>query len=331
MPREVLRAAGACTLLAGLAWAWLGCRASERVAARPSPVPAPLTARSAPASARTPPAVSARPDAPWPPRAPPPAASDWCTRELPALDSESCYLLPAAPTHTLLVYLPGIVPPAKTSPQKTRVENIVRTAAEQAGVAALVPRGKQGLAPKGLHDWWGWPTTEHQYRADARALVARILSERRELERASGVSFSRVYLAGSSSGAYFTALLALHGGFAAAGFGILSGGAGARTKELSALPERPVYIGFGSEDSVGGAARRLGEVFRSAGWPVQIAVHRVAHGARRVYLDEAFAFWRMQTPAPDAGPADDSGAPGRNRLRGGGVRTRPRSAETSLR
>lgn len=291
---------------AGLACVVPACRSSASERAATLPVPAATSARFAgalpAATASAPPATSARPTK-WPPRTPPRAHSDWCISELSALDSQTCYVLPAKPTHTLLVYLPGIVPPQKNSRQKTNVEQVVRRAALGAGAAALVPRGKQGLAPKGLHDWWGWPTTEHQYRLDAKALVARILREKRELEHKSGVHFSRVYLAGSSSGAYFTALLALHGGFSADGFGILSGGAGARTKELSTLPVRPVYIGFGSKDSVGGAARRLARVFEKAGWPVQIAVHNVGHGARQVYLDEAFAFWRRTSAA---GPPDDS-------------------------
>lgn len=203
-------------------------------------------------------------------------------------------MLPKSPTHTLLIYLPGVVPPGKDSPQKTNVERVVRSAADRAGVAALLPRGKQGLAPKGLKDWWGWPTTEREYRKLSAPLVTKIHEKKRELEQATGTAFSRVYLAGSSSGAYFIALLALHGGMRADGFGILSGGAGRATPELPRLTPRPVYIGFGSEDSVGAAARRLGRVFLKAGWPVRIAVHHVGHGAKQVYLDEAFAFWKGQ-------------------------------------
>lgn len=291
------RAVGAC-LIVGLGACRTGRAAlpapplAAAPSARASKAHAPAAAPSAPAASTLQPAD--RPAPRWPPRTPPHAASDWCITALPALDAESCYVLPATPTHTLLIYLVGVVPPSKTSPQKTRVEQIVRAAAKRAHVAALVPRGKQGLAPKGLHGWWGWPSSEYEYRKDATALVARILSEKRELEQSAGVSFSRTYLAGSSSGAYFTALLALHGGLQAAGFGIFSGGAGRRTRELQTLLARPVYIGFGTEDSVGGAARRLARVFRSAGWPVEIAAHHVSHGARPVYLNEAFAFWDKQ-------------------------------------
>ena len=54
----------------------------------------------------------------------------------------------------------------------------------------------------------------------------------------------------------------------------------------------PFYIGFGSHDSVGRSARALADVLRGAGWPVRLAEHPVGHGAKEIYLDEAFAFWR---------------------------------------
>ena len=55
-------------------------------------------------------------------------------------------------------------------------------------------------------------------------------------------------------------------------------------------------MGFGTGDTVGEKARALAEVLRAAGWPVRIAAHPVGHGAREIYLDEAFAFWREHAP-----------------------------------
>jgi predicted esterase len=131
-----------------------------------------------------------------------------------------------------------------------------------------------------------------------------VSEKRQKLERLAGTSFERVYLAGSSSGAYFVAASALHGTFPADGFAALSGGSGSVTPELARLSPQPFYIGYGTGDSVGPGARALSELLRRAGWPVKIAAHPVGHGAKEVYLDEAFAFWRehARKGARQAGP-----------------------------
>jgi predicted esterase len=201
-------------------------------------------------------------------------------------------VLPDPPSSELVIYLHGIVPPEKTSIQKTNLETVLANAARRARAAALLPRGKQGFAPRGHDGWWGWPTGDSAYRRHAPELLAMISGKREKLERLAGGVFRRVYLAGSSSGAYFVAAVALHGSFPADGFAALSGGSGSVTPELARLSPKPFYIGYGSQDSVGPAARALSELLRRAGWPVKIAAHSVGHGAKEVYLDEAFAFWR---------------------------------------
>ncbi|WP_437587830.1 alpha/beta hydrolase [Sorangium sp. So ce1000] len=265
--------------------------APARDGAAPGPAePAAAPAASTPAVAA---AATAPPEpAPWPSARPPRIETDWCIDGVDALDEESCYVLPDAPTRTLLLYLHGIVPPGRGSAQKTNVETVVSRAARRAGVAALMPRGKVGLAPKGYASWRGWPTGALAYEKHAAGLVAMFAEKRRKLEELVGAPFSRVYVAGSSSGAYFAAALALHGGIDADGFGAMSGGGGHVTPELATLAPRPFYIGFGVYDTVGESARSLAGVLRGAGWPVRVAEHPVGHGAKEVYLDEAFAFWR---------------------------------------
>ncbi|WP_437669187.1 hypothetical protein [Sorangium sp. So ce131] len=253
------------------------------------------TATSAQATAASAQATAASAQAaatPWPPARPPAIETDWCIPGVDALDEETCYVLPDAPTRTLLIYLHGIVPPTKESQQKTNFETVVVRASRRAGVAALMPRGKVGLAPKGFARWWGWPTGGAAYREHAAGFVAAFAEKRRKLEQLAGVSFSRVYVAGSSSGAFFAAALALGGDIEADGFGAMSGGGGRATPELPRLAPRPFYIGFGTHDAVGGSARALADVLRGAGWPVRVAEHPVGHGAKEIYLDEAFAFWR---------------------------------------
>jgi predicted esterase len=107
-----------------------------------------------------------------------------------------------------------------------------------------------------------------------------------------GRSFERWFVAGSSSGAYFTAALALNGGIDADGFGAMSGGALSARADFTKLSPKPFYIGYGTRDTVGPSARALGERLKQAGWPVLVSAHPVGHGAKEIYLDEAFAFWR---------------------------------------
>jgi predicted esterase len=262
-----------------------------RPQASPSTPPATSAAPSELAAKHaTPPQPAPSAERPWPP-APPAVTSDFCIEGVSALDEETCYALPAAPTGELLLYLHGIVPPEKASRQKTNFETVVQNASRRAGVAALMPRGELGLAPKGHADWWGWPTTASAHEKWSSKLLAKLKDKRHALEALVGRPFTRLYVAGSSSGAYYAIQLALSGDLTADGFAALSG-ATRINANLTGLRPRPFYIGYGSMDTVGGAAQGLAEALRKAGWPVQVAEHRLPHGTAEVYLDEAFAFWR---------------------------------------
>jgi predicted esterase len=229
----------------------------------------------------------------WPP--PPPAVqTDFCIEGLDALDETTCYILPDEPSDELLVYLHGTLPPTKVSPQKTSFQSVVKAASRRAGVAALLPRGRAGLAPASQPGWWGWPTSRSSYQALARELVAQMQDKRRQLERLTGRTFQHVYLAGSSSGAYFVTDLALHQALPADGYGIISGAADRTDVDLTTLPRTPVYIGFGTRDTVGRAARSFGARLERAGFPVKVAAHPLPHGTAEIYLDEAFAHFRAQ-------------------------------------
>jgi predicted esterase len=291
----------------GAAWlvlGALGCRNGVESSARPAPVPgspdppsseaprplpAPATGRDADL------AHDASPDSEpsrWPLHEAPDVNTDWCIEGIDALDEETCYVLPKTPTTTLLIYLHGIVPPEKTSHQKTNFETAVKNAAHRAGIAALLPRGKLGFTSRDHGRWWGWPTGGSAYERHAPNLVAGIAAKQQRLEHIAGVVFTRRYVAGSSAGAYFAAALALRGDIAADGFGAMSGGGGGKTAELSKLAPKPFYIGYGTHDSVGPSARALADVLRAAGWPVRIAAHPVGHGAKEIYIDEALNFFR---------------------------------------
>lgn len=274
-----------------------GARVLEAPTEPLPPAPAPSLAPSSPPPSSPPlaaPAVPVTARSPWPPSPPAGVSSDFCIEGVPALDPETCYVLPPAPTRELLIYLHGLLPPGKSSQQKTNFETVVKNACERAGVAALMPRGRKGFAPRDRASWWGWPTLPVAQDRFAGELVAHLNAKRDALETLLGHRFERVYLAGSSAGAYFVAALALTGRTQADGFAVLSGGSDRASASLDALPPKPLYIGFGIYDTVAGSARSLGQRVRQAGWAVRIAAHPVPHGAKEVYLDEAFAFFREQ-------------------------------------
>lgn len=165
----------------------------------------------------------------------------------------------------------------------------VKNAARRAGAAALVPRGVRGVGPSGSKDWWAWPTSPDRHAELAARIVERILAAKKRVEESLGAPFARTYLAGSSNGAYFAVNLALRGEIEVDGLGAMSGGAPSAIARKSPLR---VYVGYGSQDEVskkGGLA--LAKVTEAAGWPTKTAEHPFPHGAREVYIDEAFAFW----------------------------------------
>jgi predicted esterase len=232
---------------------------------------------------------------------PPSVATDWCIEGMKGLDEDVCYVLPElrAGPRRLLVYLHGIVPPTKESVQKQTVQGAVLNAARRAGAAAIVPRGRRGIGPEGASDWWAWPTSPATHAKLVKEIVARWVAAKTKLEGIAGAPFERTYLAGSSNGAYFLSALALRGdcdelGFPIAGYGAMSGGApgGRGADALAGRAPRPVYVGFGTYDAeTKSGARALAAVCGAARWPVRIAEHPFGHGAREIYLDEAFTFW----------------------------------------
>lgn len=279
-------------------------RLARPEAERPPEVPGtPAGSAAAPVVAT---AVAAAP-APEAPRWPPPPTgkkSAFCLEGIvDTLADDACYVLPDRPTKTLLVYLPGLMPPDPESPEKRTVETVVARAARRAGVAALVPRGPSrdemaapGRDEKGLGTWRSWPTSDEVYHRHARRIVEHLGSLRRELEALVGAPFERVFLGGSSAGAYFVAHLALRGEFPADGYAVISGGSGRPAPRLRELPRRPIYVGFGDGDTVGEKARQMAAQARAAGWNVQVSMHHTGHGSREVYLDEAFALFGVTGP-----------------------------------
>jgi predicted esterase len=197
---------------------------------------------------------------------------------------------------TLLIYLHGVIAP--TGRMQAYVQGVVARAARAHGIVAIVPRGRRGIGPAKTNDWWAWPTTGAAYARYADELVAEWKSARASLEESIGAPFERVWLAGSSNGAYFATVLALKGRFEADAYGAISGGMRGRfTKDDLAERKRvPFYVGYGSQDEAKTDPIALADLLREAKWPYKAAEHRVGHGAHDVYMGEAFAFWEQSPP-----------------------------------
>jgi predicted esterase len=210
------------------------------------------------------------------------------------MDDETCLAVPESSVRsprTLLVYLHGVIAPSGQT--QSFVQGIVRDDARARGYVALLPRGVRGIGPPKTHDWWAWPTDAAAYAAYAKSMVAGWLAKKRALEQVLGAPFERTYLAGSSNGAYFVAILALRGDIEVDGFAAISGGArGARQKSELPADRPPFFVGYGSLDEAKSDPVGLASFLQEAGWPHRIVEHRVAHGLRDVYLEDAFAYWR---------------------------------------
>jgi predicted esterase len=127
----------------------------------------------------------------------------------------------------------------------------------------------------------------------ASTLVEEWKTERKALEDALGHPFKRVYLAGSSSGAYFLALLAFDGAVDFDGYAACSGGAPGPGPSAKAV-KRPFYVGWGEGDPTNAGPKALAAELKARGWPTIQAQHPTGHGAREVYLDEALTFFRNE-------------------------------------
>lgn len=279
----------------GIGASFLGCRRADRAAFNDTWLPTASDAGNADPSGADASPSSASSASSTLRGSLPVVVTDWCVAALIGLDEETCYFVPATnPSRALVLYLPGIVPPVPESTQKTNVETLVHDVALARGFTALLPRGRRGIGPANARDWYAWPTSARDYDAYAPAMIARWLAAKQVLESALGRPFERMYIAGSSSGAWFVVSLALRGALQADGWASISGGSpGAwRSEDLRGRSPAPVYIGYGAQDpSVATGAHALAQLLRAANWPLEEKTHPFGHGAHAVYLEEAFDLW----------------------------------------
>jgi predicted esterase len=230
-------------------------------------------------------------------RAQVPASSEprWCAPELETLSGEVCHFAPALRDRspdTLVVFLHGVIEPG-TEWQWSQQRAVAR-AAKVNGFEALMPRGRRGIGPRGMEDWWTWPTGTRAQAAVEAELIGEWLGARRLLEERRGAPFVRVVVMGFSNGAYYGASLALRGRLTVDGYALFAGG-GAGYLERQARRVRlrpPIYVGYGARDPAGRKdGQALGATLRRLGWKHKVVGRpSVGHSMTDAQLGEAMGF-----------------------------------------
>lgn len=208
------------------------------------------------------PAAQAQPSEPTP--------ESWCAPEFEELAGAVCALQSnEAQRETLVIFLHGVVKP-DTGWQHQQQRAIAR-AARVNGFDVLMPRGRRGIGPKGMQDWWTWPTSV----AAQQKVEPEILQEwdiaRTRLQTRRGVPYARILVFGFSNGAYYATQLALRGKTPGQGSAVFAGGASGDWLErhAKAVRERlPLYVEAGSRDKTAvDDARRLRRMLQRLDWP----------------------------------------------------------------
>ena len=232
------------------------------------------------------PGASASADAPDEPPPPPalpdepsdPGADDdtsWCAPGLDTLADHVCAHVPAtfAPgPRTLVIFLHGVIKPGLGWQRNQQLA--ARRVAATAGVAALMPRGRRGVGPKGMEDWYTWPARPAHASIEAE-VIAEWTHAKEALEARLGQPFERVWVFGFSNGAYYATSLALQGRLTAPplrvdGFAVFAGGSAAPYIEKAARhtsTRRPLFVGWGGRDPDHRNQQRLASMLRRLRWP----------------------------------------------------------------
>lgn len=245
------------------------------------------------------------PAADAPPPAPAAAPQRWCASELEALPDDVCAFEPSKESpgpRTLVIFLHGVIQ-ADTTWQWAQQRGAARAAARH-GFAMIAPRGRRGVGPKGMVDWWTWPTAAAAQRALEGVILAEWSAARAALEKRAGKPFERVFVFGFSNGAYYATSLAMRDRFPADGYAVFAGGSGAAyLKQAGKRTKRraPLYVGWGTKDGDRRNQEKLAKMLREIGWPSKARGSKgVGHTMTDAQVNEAVAFLsqRPSSPAP---------------------------------
>lgn len=231
----------------------------------------------------------------------------WCSDEVEALTSDTCYLDGRQGRRdgkrTLVIFLHGAI--GKHVDWSWTQEKALLRQARAGHFEAIFPRGPEN--PIG----YAWPSG-----ADAQAkyedeLLAGWKRAQDQLEKKSGSRFDQVFVMGFSSGAYYVSSLALRGRLSPKGsaktpgvdgYAVFAGGAISHQPNASA-PKLPVYVGIcGADRQTAPHSRGFAGELATRGFPVRAEEHHVGHMFSDPHVARAIGFLREQTadkpPAP---------------------------------
>jgi len=220
----------------------------------------------------------------------------WCHEGMDRLGEGLC-LSRNAPAEgsprTLVIFLHGVIKSGTT--WQHNQQRGFALYAKRYGFTALMPRGRRGIGPKGMRDWWTWPTSAKAQQEVEGAVVGEWMTARAELEAKDGKPFDRVYVAGFSNGAYYASSLALRGRLDVDGYAVFAGGsAPSYLKKRARNVERrvPIYVGYGTKDAAASRdASKLGSALRSLGWKHRVEARKgVGHSIADSQFKHAWKF-----------------------------------------
>jgi predicted esterase len=223
------------------------------------------------------------------------ASAPWCAGDLETLPGEVCAFTPprlAAGPRTLVVFLHGVIKP-DTTWQWAQQRGAARAAAQH-GFTVIMPRGRRGIGPPSMEDWWTWPTSASAQAAVEDDVVAEWTAAQTLLEKRAGKPFDRIWIFGFSNGGYYTTSLAMRGKLPVQGYAAFAGGsaapylriAGARTKRRA-----PFYLAWGEQDPAHGDQQKLAKMLRDLRWKAKASgSRRAGHVMADAQVAEAVAF-----------------------------------------
>jgi dienelactone hydrolase len=225
-----------------------------------------------------------------------PAASQrWCASELQTLAGEVCAFVPekeAKGPRTLVIYLHGVIQP-DTTMQWTQQRGAALVGAKY-GFTVIMPRGRRGIGPKTMEQWWTWPTSIDARFAKEDALVAEWTAARAALEQKAGKPFERVYVFGFSNGAYYATSLAMRARLDVDGYALFAGGSGAAYHEVEAKKTKrraPIAVAWGEGDPSHDKQKALAKMLARLRWPSKaLGKRRAGHAMTDEQVAEALAF-----------------------------------------
>jgi predicted esterase len=219
------------------------------------------------------------------------AGPRWCAPELDVLSHDVCLYAPKGKKpSTVVIFLHSLV--NRGTSWQWEQQRTMMQSADRHGFAVLMPRGRLGLGPGGKPDVWAWPTAQRTEAEVEASLVAEWTAARSEAEKRLG-PFERAYVYGFSSGAYYTASLALRNRIDAQGYALFAGGSGSKWKASNArgVKDRArIFIAYGKKDASRRDPQAYAKLLKELDWPHRLDISNVGHTVTNEQLRHAFEY-----------------------------------------